>query len=103
MVKAIISRPARSYFLSRTVELVVFQHGWSNLGDLVGKDDCIVLIPIAIMGSDEVTIEEWKTARQTTFKFTNASELIMTGRCSMWIPAENKVVCVVLCVGRDKG
>lgn len=71
--------------------------------ELVGKDDCIVLIPVAIIGSAEATVEERETERRATLTFTTNSELVITGRCSMWIPPDSKVVCVVLCVAKDKG
>jgi len=102
IIKTIVSPPGKTYYLSRKVQLLAFQSGWSKLDDLVGKDDCIILIPVAISSSIEATIQEERTERRTTFVVTTNSELIITGRCSMWIPPKSKIVCVVFCVAKDK-
>ena len=71
--------------------------------ELVGKgEDCIVLIPIVIAGSPEATLNEPVTGWQTIFIFETGSELVIVGRYSIWIQPRSKVVCVVLCIGRDK-
>jgi len=103
IVKMIIGRPGKTLDLSGGVSLLVFQSGWSNLEEIVGKDNCIILIPVVIAGSDEGTLQEQTTDRRTTFKFETNSELMVTARCSIWIPQGSKVVCVVLCAGKDKG
>jgi len=105
IVKSIVPRPEKRYYISLGVRLLVFQGGWSNLIELVGennRDDCIVLIPIVIDGSAEATVHEPTTKRQSTFTFKTDSEFIIAGRCSIWVQAQSKVVCVVLCIGRDK-
>ena len=49
IVNAIITPPPKkTYYLAREVQLRVFQDGWSDIAKLVSKDDCIVLIPVAI-------------------------------------------------------
>jgi hypothetical protein len=98
-----IDRLANTLHLARKVQLLAFQNGWSDLRALVGKDDCIVLIPVAISGPAEVTVRETKGERQETFACTTHAELIITGRCSLWVLHENKVVCVVLYIAKDKG
>jgi hypothetical protein len=84
------------------VRLLVFQRGSSNLARLVGKDDCIILIPVVIIGHAAATLEEQGTARRTTFDFKVGSEFILSGQCSMEMQPESKAVCVVLSVGRNK-
>jgi len=106
IAQAIITQTGKEFYLARKVQLLVFQDGWSNLDKLVGKNDCIVLIPVAISGSPVPTVQEQKGSkgeRQTTLTFSTNSEVMISGRCSMWIPDETKVVCVVLCIGKDKG
>ena len=104
IVKSIVPPPEKKYYLSLGVRLLVFQTGsWSNLMELVGKgDDCIVLIPVVIAGSPEATLHDPETGRQTKFGFEVGSELIIAGRCSIWVGLQSKIVCVVLCIGRDK-
>jgi hypothetical protein len=101
-VKAILPR-LEKYYLSFVVRLLVFQSGWSNLGELVGKDACIILIPAIVVGSDAAVLEEQGTGRRTTFSFQADSELVISGRCSIKMQPANKVVCVVLSIGKDKG
>jgi len=108
IVQAIVSRPKKKYYLSYGVRLLAFQSGLSNLGELVvNKDDCIILIPVFIIGSatgtlEEEGTEEGATARRTTFTCEVGSELIMSGRCSINMQPESKAVCVVLTIGKDK-
>lgn len=97
------------------MQLLVFQDGQSKFDRLVGKDDCIVLIPVAISGSPVATvqepkgtqgstgIEEPKGGRRTILTFKTNSELMISGSCSILIPDRTKVVCVMLCIGKDKG
>ncbi|KAF7878957.1 hypothetical protein EAF04_000160 [Stromatinia cepivora] len=71
IVDILVSSPKPSkkqYFLARTVQLVVFQSGWSYLGN-----DCIVLIPAVMSGTIEATLEERTSHRQTTFTFAQSS------------------------------
>ncbi|PVH70285.1 hypothetical protein DL98DRAFT_661243 [Cadophora sp. DSE1049] len=108
-VQAIITRPGKTCYLARKVQLLVFQKGQSIFDRLVGKDDCIVLIPVAISGSPMAIVqepkgtEESKGGRKTTLTFKTNSELMISGRCSIVIPDQTKVVCVMLCIGMDKG
>jgi len=83
------------YYLATSVQFLVFQSGWLNLGD-----ECIVLILVAMSGTIEATIEERKSHRRTAITFTTNSEVLITGGCSMWIPDNSKVVCVLLGIGR---
>jgi hypothetical protein len=104
-VKSILPPPRKKYYLRLGSRLLAFQSGWSDLVELVGKDgkdDCIVLLPIAISGSAEATLLEPDTQRQTALTFQIRSEFIIAGRCAIYFPPQSKVVCVVLCVGRDK-
>jgi hypothetical protein len=66
----------------------------------VGEGDCLVLIPVAILGSVKGTLEEQTTRRQTTVTFDVKSVLFISGRCA--IQPESMVVCVVLSIGKDK-
>jgi hypothetical protein len=66
----------------------------------VGEGDCLVLIPVAILGSVKGTLEEQTTRRQTTVTFDVKSVLFISGRCA--IKPESMVVCVVLSIGKDK-
>lgn len=100
IVKTIVPRPGKVHYLSRGVSLLVFQSGWSNLADIKGKDNCCILIPVAVEGSGEATIEERSTVRRTTAKFEINSKLIISGRSSLWLPPQSKVVCVVLGAGK---
>jgi len=105
IVKSILAPPRKKYYISLEVRLLVFQSGRSNLMDLLGKDgedDCIVLLPVIITGPAEATVNEPATSRQTTFMFEVGSELIIAGRCSIRVEPQSKVVCVALCIGRDK-
>jgi hypothetical protein len=82
---------------------LAFQSGWSNLEELVvKKDDCIILIPVQIIGSATGIFEEGATGRKTTFTCEVESELVMSGRCSIEMEPSTKAVCVVLMVGKDK-
>lgn len=107
IVALIVGPPQKTLHLSRGVALLAFQKGSSNLEKIVGKDNCGIFIPIDIVGSGEATLEETvledKSSRSTTFKFQTGSELLITGRCSIWLPAQSKILCVVLCTGKDKG
>jgi len=114
-VQAIITRPGKTFYLARKVQLLLFQKGQSIFDRLVGNDDCIVLIPVAISGSPMAIVqepkgtavshgaEEPKDGRRTTLTFKTHSELMISGRCSILIPDQTKVVCVMLCIGMDKG
>lgn len=107
--------PQKTFYIAREVQLRVFQNGWSDMAQLVGKNDCIVLIPVAISGSagasgsaeTSVSAEAWvqETAgqRKTTLKLSKNSENMIAGRCSIWMPEQTKVVCVVLCISKNKG
>jgi len=86
-------------FLSKGVRLLVFQGDWSKLYDLVEKDDWIVLIPVVISGSAEATLYDYTTERNTMVVLEPKTEVIIAGRCSMWLAPQSKVVCVVLCLG----
>jgi hypothetical protein len=96
-----LNQSPNTLHLARKVQLLAFQNGSSDLRALVGKDDCIVLIPVAISGPAEVTVHETKGERQAALACTTNAELIITGRCSLWVPPESKVVCVVLCIAKD--
>lgn len=70
---------------------------------MVNKDDdCIILIPVHIIGSAIGVLEEEATRRKTTFTCDVGSELVMSGRCSIEMQPKSKVVCVVLTMGKDK-
>lgn len=102
MVKTIVSPPTKSWHISRKIQLLVFQNGWSNLQELVGKDDCIVLMPVAIAGSAGATLTEAKGGQQTNITLEINSEVIITRRCLLGVLPGTKVVCVVLCIAKDK-
>ena len=84
------------------MRLLVFQSGLYDLEGLVGKDDCIILIPVFIRGSATATLEEKGTARRTTFEFEVKSEFILSGQCFMDMEPESMAVCVVLSIGKNK-
>lgn len=48
-------------------------------------------------------VEEPKGGRRTTLTFKTNSELMISRRCSILIPDQTKVVCVMLCIGMDNG
>ncbi|KAH6661594.1 hypothetical protein B0J14DRAFT_602846 [Halenospora varia] len=102
IIKAIVPRPEKKYYLSFVVRLLVFQSGRSDLGELIGKDDCIILIPVVVIGSDTATLVEQGAGRQTTFSFKVDSELVISGQCLVYMQPANKAVCVVLSIGKDK-
>jgi len=68
----------------------------------VGEGDCLILIPVAILGSDEGSIEEQTTRQQKTVTFDVKSNLFISGRCAIYVQPESMVVCVVLSIGKDK-
>ena len=74
---------------------------WLELNKLAYDDACLILIPVVIAGSSEVTLSEPQTGRQTTISLDTSSSLMIAGRCSLWLAPQSKVVCVVLCIGRD--
>jgi hypothetical protein len=80
----------------------VFHSDWSTLESLVGEGDCLILIPVAIIGSAEGKLEEQTTRRQTTVTFDVKSELFISGRCAIHVQPKSMVVCVVLSIGKDK-
>jgi hypothetical protein len=102
IIIAIVPRPKTQYYLSRIVRLLVFQSGWSNLEELVDKDDCLIFIPVVVTGSAVGSLEERATRRGTTFIFEIESELVISGGCSIYLQPDTKAVCVVLSIGRDK-
>ncbi|KFZ01483.1 hypothetical protein V500_00749 [Pseudogymnoascus sp. VKM F-4518 (FW-2643)] len=100
VVEAIIG-PAR-FYLSDQVRLLVLQWGWTNLNELVPKNDCIVLIPVLMAGSVEVAVQERGSDRRTALTFTANSEFVIAGRCALWLAKGSKIVCVALCIGKNK-
>jgi hypothetical protein len=84
------------------MRLLVFQSGLSDLEGLVGKDDCIILIPVVIIGPATAILEKQGTARRITFEFKVGLEFILSGQYSMDIQPESKAVCVVLSIERNK-
>jgi hypothetical protein len=90
------------YYISRTIRLLVFQSGFSSLDKLGVDDDCIILIPVAITGSGVAKVHDRATERETMFTFETGIELITTGKCSIWLREESKVVCVVLLIRQNK-
>ncbi len=97
MVKAIVPHPEK---LS-PVDLVGFQ-GESNLVEMAGPDVCHILIPIVIEGTREATLEDPETGRQTTITFKEKSELIVSGRVTIWVEPQSKIICIALAI-KDKG
>ena len=65
-------------------------------------DNCTVLIPVAMSGTVEALIEEQTSRRQTTLTFTPNSEVMITGKSSIRIPGDSKVVCIMLGIGIRK-
>lgn len=45
----------------------------------MGKDDCIILIPVVIIGPAATILEEQGIVRRTTFEFEIGSEFILSG------------------------
>lgn len=83
------------------MRLLGFQGGPSELEEFGGPDDCVVLIPVLIVGNGEATVKEPETGRQTDIAFKAKSAIIIKKGCEIWI-RENKIVCVMLCIGTDK-
>jgi hypothetical protein len=102
ILQTIIPSEEKKYYITFGLRLLVFQSGLSSLEGLVGKDDCIILIPAVIIGPATATLEEQGTGRRTTFEFKVGSEFILSGQCSMEMQPESKAVCVVLSIGRNK-
>lgn len=102
IIKEIVPRPEKKYYLSTIIRLLVFQSGLSDLEELVDKDDCIILIPVIVTGSANGSLEERATGQRIPFTFETESELVISGRCSIHLPPQSKAVCVVLSIGRDK-
>ena len=105
IVTAIVTCPAKSksFYISHKVQLLVFQSRRSNLDELVGSNDCIVLIPVAITGSPLATVTDGASGQSTTITFTENSEVMVTRRGTIGMLEESKVVCVVLCISGNKG
>ena len=57
---------------------------------------------MVITGSDTSTLEERETKRQTSFTFEVESEIVISGRCQIYVHPESKAVCVVLSIGKEK-
>jgi hypothetical protein len=83
------------------VRLLGFQGGPSKLEEFGRLGDCVVLIPVLIVGNSEATVKEPKTRRQTDITFKAKSTIIIKKGCEIWI-RENKIVYVMLCIGTDK-
>lgn len=98
LVRKSFFRDGTKFYLSRAVHLLVFQSGWSSLEKLVAEDDCMILIPVAISGLGASTIRDRTTQREMAVTFEVMNELAIAGRCSIWLPQQSKIVCVVLCV-----
>jgi hypothetical protein len=81
----------REYSLALPMQLLVFQSGWSYLGE-----HCIVLIPVAMSDTIEATIEQRTNTLRTGLKFTPGTEIIIAGGCQIWIPENCKAVCAFL-------
>ncbi|CAD6440078.1 381995f3-698c-4ab0-a727-567ce6aceb10 [Sclerotinia trifoliorum] len=81
----------KPYFVSRAIQFVVFQSGWSELGS-----NCVALIPVAMTGTMDAVIDENRSRRRTTLTFKLNIEVLISGGCSMCIPEKSKVVCVML-------
>jgi hypothetical protein len=79
----------------------VLGEGWSDFDKEVGKDDCIVLIPVIISGSPVATISDPNDQRQATFRFRKDFEIMIAGRCSIRIAEQTKLLCVMLCIGKE--
>ena len=106
MAKAIIPEPKEEFTISRTTQLLTIQSGELNFvnEDLVEMKDCIVLIPHAVSGSAKVTVKEPQGShgkqRTTTIIFKVDSIYMISGRCSISVPDDTKLVCVMLCMWR---
>jgi hypothetical protein len=98
MVKAIVPYPEK---LS-PVDLVGFQEGGSNLEGMAGPEACHILIPIVIVGTREATLQDPETGRQTVITFKEKSELIVSGRVTIWVEPQSKIICAALAI-KDKG
>jgi len=99
-VKTILHRPGKVHCLSREILLVMIQSGWSELAEIhcvKSKDNCCILMPVAVVGSGEATVKERSTGRQTTAKFEIDSKLIINGRGSLWLPPQSLLVCAMSC------
>jgi hypothetical protein len=79
------------------VRLLVFQYGHSRFYELAEEDDWIVLIPVIVSGSSEARIHDGTTEQQITVKLEPNMEMIITGRCSMWLATANSAcVCGIV-------
>ncbi|KAL5346627.1 hypothetical protein ACLOAV_008334 [Pseudogymnoascus australis] len=74
IIKDIVPRPEKNYYLSKIIRLLVFQSGLSDLEELVDKDDCIILIPV-LTASVNGSLEERATGQRIPFTFETESEL----------------------------
>lgn len=83
------------------MRLYAFQ-GLVSVVELVGKDDCVLLIPAATSGSSEVTIEDPTKTQQTTIRLDVQSICFIAGRCSIRVEAQSKIISVALGVGKNK-
>ena len=91
VVTAFVNPPAKPYSIANSVQLLVFQSGWSDLGE-----NCSVLIPVAMSDAFEATVQSQTSGRQTTLTIVQNSEVIISGNSLIWIPENSKVVCVLL-------
>lgn len=102
VVEAMIPRPETTYSLS-SVRLLGFQGGPAELEEIGGQDVCIVLIPVIIEGSGKATLEDPETERQKDITIKAQSRIIINGRCTISIAEQDRVVCAMLCIRKDKG
>lgn len=87
------------------MQLLVIQSGDAKFVDeLVDTRDCIVLIPRVISGSSKVTVKEpqgpLSKQKMMTVTFEVDSIYMIAGGCSISVPDETKLVCVMLCIWR---
>lgn len=106
VAKVIIPQPKTRFFISRTVQLLVIRSGESNFSDdeVVRTGYCIVLVAAAIYGSPKVTVRDPQglngKQRETTITFEADSIHMIAGRCTISIPDETILFCVMLCIRR---
>ena len=87
------------------MEVWVPHSGESDFHQLMGKDDCVGLIPIIITGPPEVIIRDPDAPEkeQRSVKVTLRTDCVfmISGRCLITLPEKTKVACAVFGVWRE--
>ena len=105
IAKAIIPEPEEGFILAKKEHFLEIRCGETQFPDtMVDKRDGIVLITASVSGSPEVTIKEPEDShgiqRTTTLTFATDSIHMVAARCTISVPKDTVITCVMLYVWR---